>query len=49
MQFDREDAAAFSLLELAVLRGLGANRYSFELTLVISPPPVTPRSATTSP
>ena len=32
MQFDREDAASFSAVELAVLRGLGVDRFSFERT-----------------
>jgi hypothetical protein len=32
MQFDRADAASFSAVELAVLRGLGVDRFSFERT-----------------
>ena len=32
MDFNREDPAAFSLVERAVLRGLGAERYDFQPT-----------------
>ena len=32
MQFDREDARSFSAVELAVLRGLGVDRFRFERT-----------------
>src|SRR4051812_7635294 len=32
MKFDRKDATSFSAVELAVLRGLGVDRFSFERT-----------------
>jgi len=32
MKFDRQDAASFSAVELAVLRGLGVDHFSFERT-----------------